>query len=336
MEPTLLDSAVAFALASETSMPRDLEVGLTQTLVGQPYNEIVGPMKERGGPNGIVLRYGYIVAEWGDTRRVDMTFSVTKSFLSAVAGLAVDRGMIRDVDDPVRDYVDDGGFDSDHNAAITWRMLLQQTNEWEGTLWEKPDVADRRRGRDRELQEPGTFWEYNDVRVNRTSLSLLRAWNRPLPAVLREAVMDPISASDTWRWHGYRNSYVTIDGENVQSVSGGGHWGGGMWISARDLARFGYLYLRRGVWQSQQVLSKRWIEKTLVPCEIQPTYGYMWWLNTEGGMWPSAPETSFAALGGGTNIVWVDPEHDLVAVVRWIERGQVDAFLSRLLASVTE
>src|SRR5690606_34217452 len=123
-------------------------------------------------------------------------------------------------------------------------------------LWGKPDVADRRRGADRELQAPGTFWEYNDVRVDRAALSLLRVWRRPLPEVFKEEVMDPIGASSTWEWHGYHNSYLMVDGRRVQSVSGGGHWGGGVWISTLDHARFGYLHLRRGEWNGQQILSE--------------------------------------------------------------------------------
>jgi CubicO group peptidase (beta-lactamase class C family) len=115
-------------------------------------------------------------------------------------------------------------------------MLLNQTSEWEGVMWGKPDVADRRRGYNRSLEEPGTFWEYNDVRVNRLALSLLRVWNKPLPQVLKEEIMDPIGASDTWVWHGYRNSYVQLHGRAVQSVSGGSHWGGGLWASTRDRA----------------------------------------------------------------------------------------------------
>ena len=70
-----------------------------------------------------------------------MTFSITKSFLSTVAGLAWDRGLIRDVQDRVKDYVDDGGFDSPHNAQITWDHFLRQTNEWEGILWDKHYAA---------------------------------------------------------------------------------------------------------------------------------------------------------------------------------------------------
>ena len=59
------------------------------------------------------------------------------------------------------------------------------------------------------------------------ALAALHVWRRPLPQVLRDMVMNPIGASNTWRWHGYENSWVVIDGLNVQSVSGGGHWGGG-------------------------------------------------------------------------------------------------------------
>src|SRR5690606_22922659 len=154
---------------------------------------------------------------------------------------------------------------------------------------------DRREGRDRVLRKPGTFWEYNDVRVNRTALALLQVWRRPLPRVLRGEVMDPIGASDRWEWHGYQNSFVTIDGEPMQSVSGGGHWGGGLWMSARDMARFGYLYLRGGRWRDRQVLSREWVRMATTPTPLQPTYGYMWWLNTGRALYPSAPESGFIA-----------------------------------------
>jgi CubicO group peptidase (beta-lactamase class C family) len=188
-----------------------------------------------------------------------MTFSVAKSYLSTVAGLAFDRGMIADLDRPVAKTVTDGGYASTHNAPITWRMHLNQTSEWEGNLWGKPDRADRRNGYDRTLGPPGSVWEYNDVRVNRLALSLLRVWNRPLPAVLKREIMDPIGASTTWEWHGYRTSMTQQDGRQIESVSGGGHWGGGVWASTRDHARFGYLLLRRGRWKNQQLLSDQWV-----------------------------------------------------------------------------
>ncbi|HEY4613504.1 MAG TPA: serine hydrolase [Bacteroidota bacterium] len=334
MNAALVDSAVQFAIANETKWPKDPREQLAKLFATEPHPGLIGPTKERGAMNGIILRGGYIVVEWGNTRRVDMSFSVAKSFVATTAGLAYDRGLIKNFSDPVNKYVSDGGFDSPHNSKITWQMLLQQTSEWEGTLFGKPDVADRRKGYDRTLNEPGTFWEYNDVRVNRASLSALRVWKRALPVVLKELVMDPIGASDTWVWHGYDNADVEVEGETVKSVSGGGHWGAGMWISTRDMARFGLLHLRRGKWNDRQLLSEQWIDRATTPCSLNTRYGFMWWLNTEQQQWPAAPEKSFAALGAGDNVIYIDPVNDLVVIVRWIDRPKFNEFLGKVLAAV--
>ena len=180
IDPNLLASAVAYTTSQETPAPIDLHAAISAHNRSEgPSGAIIGPVKPRGGVNGLVLRHGYIVAEWGDTVRVDMSFSSAKSYLADLAGLAVDRGLIRDLDDPVREYVDDGGFDPPHNSQITWRHLLQQTSEWTGTLWDKPDVVDHNRqtiaastilakpqGAPRGLRRPGTHWEYNDVHLD--------------------------------------------------------------------------------------------------------------------------------------------------------------------------
>jgi CubicO group peptidase (beta-lactamase class C family) len=282
------------------------------------------------------VRHGYIVAEWGDTERVDMTFSVTKSYLATLGGLAWGRGLLGDWDDPVGDRVHDGGYDSPQNAPITWRQTFQQTSEWEGTLFGKPDQADRREGVDRTLQPPGTFWEYNDVRVNRAALSLLRVWGEPLPRVLKREIMDPIGASDTWEWHGYETSWVELDGDSVQSVSGGGHWGGGLFIHSRDHARFGLLMSRDGRWGDRQIVPAEWIREATTP-SIEPTYGFMWWLNTDRSRFPSAPESSVFAIGAAsTSTIWIDPDHDLVMVSRWVDGPDVDELMRRILLAVQE
>lgn len=329
-----LDEAVAFALAHETPWDRDLERQLGVQFGDMPDSELVGPVKPRGAPNGLVVRGGYLVAEWGDTHQVDMTFSVTKSYLSTMAGLALDRGLIRDLHDPVREYVRTGHFDSEHNRAITWHHLLRQTSEWDGTLWDKPVAHDRPGSLGRPLRAPGTFHEYNDVRVNLLAFALLHVWRRPLPEVFRELVADPIGCADTWQWHGYRNSWVEIDGRPMQSVSGGGHWGGGLWIHARDQARFGLLWLRRGRWGDRQLISERWIDLATAPGDIEPTYGYMWWVNPARRLYPSAPESAFAAHGAGANIIFIDPEHDLVVVARWLDPELKDALIARVLAAL--
>lgn len=330
-----LDAAIDYAHEHETPVPRDLGAYLAGRYQG-PDDEIVGPTRPRGGMSGMVLRNGYLVADFGDTRRVDMTFSVTKSFLSTLAALALDEGLIEDLDDPVRDYVAGEYFNGAHNAQITWHHLLQQTSEWQGTLWGKPDTADRRRGRDRQLQAPGTFWEYNDVRVNLTSFALLTVWQRPLPDVLKERLMDPIGASDAWEWHGYRTSQIQIGGREVKSVSGGGHWGGGLWIATVDQARFGLLFLNRGDWCGRRIIDSDWVTKATTPGGVNPTYGYMWWLNPDKLMWPDVPADSYAARGHGGNIIWIYPQARMVVVVRWIDRDEVNAFLSRIAQAIVE
>lgn len=339
-------AAARFAAEHETPWRRDLAY-MVATDFGEepPWNEPLGEVRPRGGPNGLLVHRGRIVAEWGDTTQIDQTFSVAKSYLSIIAGLAWDRGLLPDLDEPVCRRVDDGGFDGPHNNLITWRHLLQQTSEWEGELWDKPDLIDRHRsvagrpvtgkkGTHRDLQRPGTFWEYNDVRVNRLALALLRLWRRPLPEVFGELVMAPIGASSDWEWHGYRNSYVEIDGRRVQSVSGGSHWGGGVFIHARDQARLGLLMLRRGRWDGKRILSEEWIEKSLEPCPLYPRYGLLWWLNTGRAMYPSASERSYSASGAGGNLTWIDPDNDIVAVMRWIAPDGRDEFMRLAMAAV--
>jgi CubicO group peptidase (beta-lactamase class C family) len=228
-------------------------------------------------------------------------------------------------------------FESEHNRKITWDHLLRQTSDWQGTLWGKPDWADRPRGdveqwKVRPRNEPGTVYTYNDVRVNLLALSSLTVWRRPLPQVLREYVMDPIGASHTWRWYGYDNSWIILDGQLVQSVSGGAHWGGGMFISARDMARFGYLTLRKGRWGDKQILSEEWIRMATTP-GVNNAYGFMnYFLNTGRRAMPSAPEQAFYHLGAGNNVIYVDPVNDLVVVARWISNLRaLDGVIKRLL-----
>ena len=345
-DPGVLADALAFAEATEIESPRDLAASAPNG-EKHPNDRALGPLKRRSGPSGLVIRGGYIAAEYGDPSSVEVTFSCTKSYIATLAGLAVDRGLIRSVDDRVAEYVDDGGFSSDHNSQITWRHLLQQTNEWEGELFGLPDSIDRGRvigmtsamvegteDAGRELQEPGTYWEYNDVRVNRTALSLLRVYGEPLPDVLRREVMDPIGASAGWVWHGYENSYVDLDGVQVQSVSGGAHWGGGLWIDTFDHARFGLLYLRHGRWGDRQIVSEAWLDAMTEPCAVKPEYGFLWWLNHEGSISEIGSRRSFAARGAGGNVVFVEPERDIVIVLRWC--NDTKAVIDRILGALKD
>ena len=214
-----------------------------------------------------------------------MTHSVTKSFLSSVVGVAFDRGMIRSIDDPVRDYVppiqlynpspagnkaDRMGapdlidlFDTPHNRTITWDHLLRQTSDWEGTLWGKPDWADR----------PATTGRMADAAAQQARHRLqVQRHARERAGARRAQCLAPAAAAGAERKdHGsdrrlqhlalvrLRELLGRARRPPVQSVTGGGHWGGGMFINAYDMARFGYLTLRRGKWKDRQLLSEQWM-----------------------------------------------------------------------------
>ncbi len=340
MNQSVIDSAVRFAISNEVKIDYDMRIANIKSYSNEPGYKILGPMKQRGKPAGLIIKNGYIIAQWGDLYRVDMTFSVTKSYLSTVAGLAVDNRLIRSVDDKVKTYVWDDKFDGEHNGKITWRHLLTQSSDWSGCLFDNCDWADRppKEGgiddwKNRKLLEPGTNYEYNDVRVNLLSYSLLQVWRKPLPVVLKEKIMDPIGASSTWRWFGYDNSYVNMDGLMVQSVSGGGHHGGGIFINTYDQARFGLLFARKGKWKNQQLISADWVNGVHQPSFANKSYGFLWWTN-HGNDLGKISKDIYSAQGYGGNFIVIDSEHDLVIVTRWLDTGKLGELVRLVESSI--
>ena len=336
-----LAKAIDFAKANEYKGDRDLRIPIAKAYVREPYFKIVGPTKERGGPAGIIVRHGYIVAQWGDVERADMTFSVTKSYLATIAGLAVDEGLIKDTHDKVNTYVNDTTFASEHNSKITWHHLLTQSSDWSGNLFGMYDWADRppKEGtiedwKNRTLVEPGTVYEYNDVRVNLLAYSLLRVYQKPLPVVLKEKIMDPIGASSTWNWYGYETSKVKIKGVDIESVSGGGHSGGGLFINTLDHARFGLLFARNGNWNGKQLISTKWIGQMTQSSGANSAYGYLWWLNRGNEKWEGLSEDIFYANGFGGNFIVVDKAHDLVIVLRWLEPSKLEEMMKQVFTAI--
>ena len=312
----------------------------------EPYHTIKGPTKKRGETNGLIIKDGYIIASWGDTKRVDMTFSVTKSYLSAVTGIAVDKKLIRSEKDYVSNYVWDKTFDGEKNSRISWENLLNQSSDWAGNLfgindWEdRPDInKSLDEWRLEPQKEPGTFYKYNDVRVNVLAYSLLQVYRESLPKVLKKTIMDPIGASDSWRWYGYENSWVNIDGLMTQSVSGGGHSGGGIFINSEDHARFGLLYLNKGKWNGKRIISEEWIKKSITPSKTNPEYGFMWWINSELGKdyqttdWKNVPTNIFYGSGFGGNQVIIIPDENMVIVGRWFGSQTESTFIKMILDS---
>ncbi|ANY17477.1 serine hydrolase domain-containing protein [Bordetella pseudohinzii] len=343
----LMQEAIQFARDHESTWDRSVKGnwGVHQQDPA-PYNRLLGPVHDRGPNSGVVRVDGKTLIEWGEPERADLTFSVAKLYLAILAGVAHDRGLLPDVEEPVRKRVPGIGFDAGQNAEITWRQLLQQTSEWEGERFGVPDQVDRyravtfgvppngKKGDARPLQRPGTYWEYNDVRINQLSYALLHLFRQPLPEVFREAVMRPIGASEDWQWVGYDNAWVEIDGKRMPSVPGGSHWGGGMSVSARDQALIGQMLLEEGRAQGRQVLSREWIQAMRQPVDIAPYYGYLIWLNHQRKMFPSLPESSFFGVGAGSSFTWVEPERRMVVIVRWLDSAHANELFGKILQAV--
>ena len=156
--------------------PRYLEA----ILADQQEHAVVGPLLDGHGPSGTVVHRDRVLATWGAPDALEMSFSATKSYLSLVAGLAWDRGLIGDLDEPVVARVEDAALSTTRDGDITWHHLLQQTSQWSGTLWGKPWWCDPQGGQaaDAELGPPGREFAYNDVRINLLAFALTVVWRR--------------------------------------------------------------------------------------------------------------------------------------------------------------
>lgn len=347
---TALGQAIAFAESHEIGWARDpvadpLNWGIHHG-DRPPWNKLLGPVHGRGPVSGVVMLRGREVASFGEPDRADLTFSVAKTYLALLAGVAHDRGLLPDVDEPVLARVRGIGFEAPRNQSVTWRHLLQQTSEWQGRCFGIPDQVDhfrqlsfapivpeshgRAKGERRRLQPPGSYWEYNDVRINQLSLALMHLFGAALPEVFATAIMRPLGASNNWRWAGYHNSWVDVRGRKLQSVPGGTHWGGGVSISARDQALIGQMMLDGG----RGIVSAAWVDAMRAPCSIAPWYGFLQWLNSTGTVFPSLPRDVYAAFGAGGAVVCLAPSQQAVIVARWLAPEHIDPFIAKVLAAL--
>jgi len=353
-----LADAIAFAVANESPWPRDPDApvppGARPWGVHHddppPFNRLRGPVHPRGPQSGVVVRQGEEIAAWGEPERADLTFSVAKSYLALLAGIAHDDGLLPDEDERVDARVHGIGFDdSQHNRAITWAQLLTQTSEWEGTSFGIPDSVDRWRkvgldprppsggpkGAARPLRAPGTYWEYNDVRINQLALALLHLFGAPLPQVFRDRVLVPLGGGQGFAWQGYDDAWTELPGVGrVRSVPGGSHWGAGVSISARDQARIGAMVLAGGTLRGRAIVSREWLDRMATPCPIAPWYGRLVWLNHDGRQFPGASARAVVMQGAGDHYTWIDPELDTVVVLRWVASAHTKETFARFGAAL--
>jgi CubicO group peptidase (beta-lactamase class C family) len=356
MNGDALNEAAGFAQAHEVRWPRDPAAGPApgETPWGvhhddpPPFNRLRGPVHARGPQSGVILRHGRQLAAWGEPARADLTFSVAKTYLALLAGVAQTRGLLPDEDEPVVARLPGIGFDSAHNRPITWAHLLTQTSEWEGTCFGLPDTVDRWRkvaqdpcpatgpkGGARPLQAPGSYWEYNDVRINQLALALLHLFRKPLPEVFLEAVLRPLGGGAGYAWRGYDDAWIDLPGiGRVPSVPGGTHWGAGVSISAHDQARIGRLVLEGGRHDGREIVPAAWLARMVEPCAIAPFYGRLLWLNREHQVARGASREAVFMVGAGGHYTWIDPGLDAVVVLRWLDPAHAPAAIDRIAAAL--
>ncbi len=280
-----------------------------------------------------IIRHGYLVREC-------LTFNVlvptrfdiwsgTKSFTGTAWGLLLDdsrqgrlpSGRQVDLDTPAYACIPEGYPLSDpHKEDITIRHLLTMTSgipgEESGLRGAPTRTGDgpfeyalgrcpNRYGRSAAtlVAAPGTRFEYSDAAFAHLALAFAHVEGRELHTYLAERVFAPIGMENV-SW-------------DVQGGSGclGPHTNAhtGVHISARELARFGYLMLRGGVWDGRPVIPAWWMElATRTSQKLNPNYGYTWWVNTAGTQWPDLPTDAFALAGYRSNRCYVIPSLDLV------------------------
>jgi CubicO group peptidase (beta-lactamase class C family) len=275
----------------------------------------------------VVTRKGEVVGEWywdGEPTTTHEVFSVTKSVTSTLVGLAQAEGDL-DIDDPAAEYIPE--WEGTESADVTVRNLISNDSgrEWSlaldyGQLPRAPDRTAFAVGLGQD-SPPGTTWAYNNAAIQTLEEVLRNATGGDVADFAGEHLFEPIGMAET---------HMTRDGADHAATFFG------VQSTCEDLARFGYLFLRDGNWEGEQVLPEEWVEEATGGSsqDINDAYGFLWWLNrtgtvvgpvqattaqgagerVEGQMVPGAPEDMFWALGLQNQIVAVDPGSETVVV----------------------
>ena len=260
---------------------------------------------QAGGGSGCVIRGGYLVAEWGDPKKRADIKSCTKGSLGATAlGLALDRNLL-DWDDQANQYYPALGTGIKANTETDW--LNEVTIRQLATM-----TAGFDDGRPPKLvYRPGTSGIYSNDTSNMLAELLTLRFNEDLYAFMKREIMDPIGApASDWRWR--KNSYRKDTVQGIKSRE----FASGLTITHRALARIGYLYLRQGRWNGQQLIKPETIQKLIEPTALPAPWDYyaVYWGSNQHGSFPEIPNDTYWAMGLGDSILIVCPSLDIVCV----------------------
>ena len=273
----------------------------------------------------VVIRNGYMIWKGNRIDEVHTIHSCTKTFTSTVLGLLIDDGKC-DLDDLAIKYVPDLADTYPEYASIKLRHLASMTSGYDGERGEKTEEkpwGDELKYLNpvKPLFAPGTAYKYHDAAIHLLGSIITRIAGEPMEDIFRRRIADPIGMKG-WKWI----NLGFVDGILFNSPSG--IYNGGIHISAREMARYGYLYLNRGNWNGKQLISTDWVDQATVnqvPASFRALsgagsghYGFFWWTNgvkADGSRpWPSAPPKTYAARGGSSNYCYVIPEWNMVIV----------------------
>jgi CubicO group peptidase (beta-lactamase class C family) len=258
-----------------------------------------------------------------DEHSIHTSFSMAKSFASALVGVAIDEGHIKSVDEPITNYIPELLEKDKRFKSITIRHLLTMSSgikyEEGGFLPWSEEADDTKTYYSTDLRElaldncriegePGEYFEYNNYNPLLVGMILERATGMPVARYLQEKLWKPVGmeADGSWSLDSKKSGF-----EKMES---------GVNARARDFARFGMLFAKEGNWEGEQLISQGWVkESTHADTSTDPSqdYQYFWWVNTPDG------ETSrFSARGNYGQYIYVAPEKDLVIVRLGKEEGE--------------
>ena len=285
----------------------------------------------------MIVENGEVVAQWGDVEKRYKCHSIRKSLLSALIGLQVEAGTI-DLGARLGDLgIDDReGLSAREKAAKVLDLLMARSGVYHPTGFETEFMRNLKPAR--HAHGPGTWWCYNNWDFNALGTIFERAAGRTVFEEFRDRIASPLGMED------FRYDDTRRDGEHVPFDTSI-HPAYPFRLSARDLARFGLLYLRGGRWKDAQVIPEKWVRMSVRAYSHageRGGYGYMWWVARDDIHFPqvSVPPGTYSARGAGGHYVVVIPALELVVVHRvdtdagrTIEALEFGALLERILAA---
>jgi CubicO group peptidase (beta-lactamase class C family) len=314
----------------------------SQSVDSAKLDEAISYLKSHSGSDGVtelvIIRNGCMIWKGTNIDKMHGVWSLTKSFTSTALGLLIDDGKAA-LDTLAKDHVPSM---APTYPDVTLRHFTTMTSGYYA-------VGDESRGSTPLFRPPGSRYAYWDSAMNQFANVLTRIADEPIEELLKRRITDPIGMDRSkWDW----GDFGPVDGIVVNGGSGNNNKH--MFISARELARFGHLFLNRGKWKDKQLISASWVDtatrahvsastplEPLSGADGRGTYGYNWWTNDikENGKrkWPSAPHCTYSASGYNNNDMFIIPKWNMVIVRLGLDQRDfpiTDAIYSAFLKKV--